>query len=637
MQRKVYIDNFIWEEARDLWYQALASGSWASPSETIAVTEARGRLTAQPVRAEYSCPHYPAAAMDGIAVISRCTRGANETSPLELQLNQDYIEVDTGDLIPAPFDAVVMIEEVNYTATGRAEIRAAVAPYQHVRGIGEDVTQSEMLCPALTRIGAYEIGCLLTAGVTRVEVIASPRVMIIPTGTELVESGLRPPKSGEILESNSWMLGALVEEAGATFLRNPLLIDDRELIKQAVTAGLDAADMVIICSGSSAGREDFSAGIVEELGDLIAHGVATRPGKPAILGVIAGKPVLGVPGYPVSAAQVFNLFARPLLLKMQGLTDDGSHTLEAKVARKTASPMGVDEFVLCQVGYLDGDYRAYPLSRGAGVTSNLVRADGYFLIPRGSEGVNVAETVPVKLHHEAKLLKNTLICNGSHDLVIDVLGDIMYRQYGLRIISANTGSMGALAALRRREAHLGGMHLLDPISAKYNTSYLDKYLSDTDCRLLNLVIRQQGLMVAPGNPLEIAGIADLVREDIRFINRQRGAGTRVLLDYLLQKDEITPSQINGYQREEYTHLAVAAAVEAGSADAALGIYASAQALGLDFIPVAEEEYDLCLLPDLWPDTWLEKLLSVIAGDEFKQQVAMLGGYDLSQSGSFKEK
>ncbi|MGE5379683.1 MAG: molybdopterin biosynthesis protein [Methylocystaceae bacterium] len=635
MKRNVYIDNYVWEEARNQWYQALGEAGTILGTEVIKVAEARGRITASPVRAEYSCPHYPAAAMDGIAVVSRKTRGASETSPLVLIETQDYLEVDTGDYVPEPFDAVIMVEEVNYPAEGRAEIRAAVAPYQHIRAIGEDVTHSEMLCPSMTKLGPYEIGCLLTAGVTEVEVMAKPRVIIIPTGTELVDAGTRPPASGEIIESNSWMLGGLVEESGGVFDRYPLLADDRELIKSAVVKAVTKADMVIICSGSSAGREDFSSGIVQELGTLVVHGVATKPGKPAILGVIAGKPVLGVPGYPVSAAQVFNLFARPLLLKMQGIINTSGTELEARVARKTASPMGVDEFVLCQVGWLDGDYRAYPLSRGAGVTSNLVKSDGVFVIPRGSEGVNVGEKVQVKLHRERGLIGKTLVCNGSHDLVIDVLGDIMYRQYGLRIISANTGSMGALAALRRREAHLGGMHLLEPSNGQYNISYVKKYLDETNCQLLNLVIRRQGIMVAPGNPLNISGIGDLKREEVRFINRQRGAGTRVLLDYLLEQEGIEPSQVNGYHREEFTHLAVAAAVEGGSADAALGIYASAQALGLDFIPVAEEDYDLCLLSDLWPDNWLNIMQKVINGNEFKAEVARLGGYDLRLSGSFK--
>lgn len=635
MKRKVYIDNYIWSEARDLWYQTWGElGECGPGTEIIAVTEARGRVAASPVRAVYSCPHYPASAMDGIAVISRKTKGATETNPLMLKENQDYIEVDTGDYIPEPFDAVIMVEEINFTEPGRAEIRAAVAPYQHVRAIGEDVSQSEMLCPALTKLGPYEIGCFLTAGVTSVEVIAQPKVIIIPTGTELIEPGQSPPESGEIVESNSWMLGGLAEQAGAVFERHPLLIDDREQIKAAVKRSVAHADMVIICSGSSAGREDYSAGIVQELGQLVVHGVATKPGKPAILGIIEDKPVLGVPGYPVSAAQVFDLFARPLLLKMQGLIEE-NEVIDAVVTRKTPSPMGVDEFVLCQVGWLDGAYRAYPLSRGAGVTSNLVKADGSFVIARGSEGANIGDPVAVKLHKPRQLLEYTVVCNGSHDLVIDVLGDLLYRQFGLRIISANTGSMGALNALRRREAHMGGIHLLEPATGVYNQSYIDKYLGGANVCLLNLVIRQQGIMVAPGNPLGINSIQDLSREDIRYINRQRGAGTRVLFDYLIQAQNLMPDRINGYGREEYTHLAVAAAIEAGSADAGLGIYASAKALGLDFIPVAEEEYDLCLLPELWPDSWLDKVTAVINSEEFKQQVTALGGYDLRLSGTYK--
>lgn len=636
-KRKVYIDNMVWTDALRLWIEELESlGYFARQSEKVAVEEALGRITANPVYARLSCPHYPAAAMDGIAVRAECTRGASETRPVELVAGKDFVMVDTGDPVPAPFDAVIMIEEVDLTQSDRARIWAPATPYQHIRPIGEDVLKTQALCPSFTEIGPYEIGSFLTAGINEIEVIKKPRVVIIPTGTELIEPGGGKPKTGEIIESNSRMLAAMSAEWGGKAVRYPLLADDYEKIRQAVQRGAEEADLLVVCSGSSAGREDFTAHIIAELGKVTVHGLAIRPGKPAILGVINGKPVLGVPGYPVSAALIFKLFARPLLLRKGGGSDVEAEMIEAAVSRKMASPLGVDEFVLCNVAQMGGRLRAYPLSRGAGVTSSLVKADGYFVIPRGSEGIQAGETVRVNLERNRHLVERTLVAMGSHDLALDFLGDLLLKNYGLRLISSNVGSMGALAALRRGEAHFGGIHLLDPETGNYNTSYTERYLKGNHYLLVNLVIRQQGIMVAPGNPLGLRGIEDLARGGCRFINRQKGAGTRILLDYELSKRGIEPSSIEGYEREEYSHLAVAAAIEEGTADAGLGILASARALGLDFIPVAEEEYDLCILPDLFPDGWLDLLLKAIASDEFRSRVQEFGGYDLRLSGQVIE-
>lgn len=633
MARKVYIDNKPLEEAQTLLSQRLEeAGFFELEAEEIDVVDSLGRITAAPVTALRSSPHYSASAMDGIAVRARDTFGATDTTPVILQRGEQFIEVDTGDNVPREFDAVIMIEEVNFLDDGSAEIIAPAVPWQHIRSVGEDVISSQMIVPSLYRLRAYEIGALLTSGVRKVRVVRQPTVGIIPTGTELVEPGTKDLDPGEIMESNSRMLAALCREWGALPHRYPIIIDDKQLIKRAVLRCADESDIIVVCSGSSAGREDYTAQVVGEVGELLLHGLATKPGKPAIIGVIDGKPIIGVPGYPVSAALVFELLARPVIYRKQGVKVPEKNRVMARVSRKLASTMGVDEFVQVNLGRVGGETIAYPLSRGAGITTSLVRSDGVVRVPRGTEGFEAGEKVEVELNRGPEVIDKTLVAIGSHDLALDWLANILNLNWGIRLSSTNVGSMGGLMSLRRREAHLAGIHLLDTASGEYNVSYVKRYLPGERVRLVNMVKRQQGLLVRKGNPLGIKDIEDLAREGVRFINRQKGAGTRILLDYLLKKAGINTGLINGYEREEFTHLAVAAAIQNDTADVGMGIYASARALELDFIPVAEERYDLCFLKDLVDEEMFQTVMEAIASKDFRCEVEQFGGYDLSLSG-----
>lgn len=619
------------ENARELWMNHLKSIGFTIPlAETISIHNALNRITSQAVYARRSAPHYPAAAMDGIAVRAADTYGATEKSPVYIEAGK-YLEVDTGDYVPDGFDAVIMIEDINFE-DGQARIIQPAVPWQHIRSIGEDMVAQDLLLPSFTRIGPYELGSLITAAVDEVEVVKQPVVAIIPTGTELVDSGNDDMMPGTVVDSNSYMLSGFCRQWGAVPVRHPIVADDRELLKKAVQKMIEQADMLIICSGSSAGREDYTSEIVEELGQLLLHGLAIRPGKPAILGSIQNKPVIGVPGYPISAQLVFNLFARPALFARQGIAEPQETILDCQIARKLPSPMGVDEFVYVNCASLPQGYYAYPLNRGAGVTTSLVKSDGFIRIPRGSEGVQAGETVPVSLHRSRKIIDNTLVCIGSHDLAIDVLADLLQRRYGIRLISSNVGSMGGIMSLRRQETHMAGIHLLDPQTGDYNTSYLGRYLSGVNWKLLTLVKRQQGLIIKPGNPLNIQGLTDLTRPGVRFVNRQKGSGTRVLLDYLLARENLQPDNIYGYSHEEYTHLAVAAAVQNDSCDVGMGVYASARVLGLDFIPLVEEDYELCILPGIMRPEHEECLIDTIKSPEFIERVTSLGGYNMEGSG-----
>ncbi|MEQ8200980.1 MAG: molybdopterin biosynthesis protein [Syntrophomonadaceae bacterium] len=631
MNRNVYIENKPLEEALELFTRHLEDCGWLSLEyEEVDLMQCLGRRTSHPVYARRSHPHYMASAMDGIAVQAFSTYAASEVNPVNLNPDQ-VLMVDTGDYVPPEYDAVIMIEDVNII-DGQYQIIRAAVPWQHIRSVGEDMVEQDMIVPSRTLIGPYELASFKTASVERVSVIRRPVVAIIPTGTELVERGYDDMPPGEIVESNSRMLAALCEQWGGDSLRHDIVIDDKDLIRQAVMEMEPQADMVVICSGSSAGREDYTASIVQELGNLIVHGIATRPGKPAILGTINRKPVIGVPGYPVSAQLIFSLFAQPIIHRRSGGEMPPSETIQCHVARKLPSHPGVDEFVNVNLARISNQVLAYPLNRGAGVTSMLVKSDGVLHIPRGSEGLVAGGPCRITLSRPRSVIENTLVCLGSHDLAIDVLIDILQKDYSIRMISTNVGSMGGIVSLSRGETHCAGIHLLDYESGDYNISYLKKYLNRPKVLLVNLVNRDQGLVVQKGNPLKITGMEDLVRPEVRYINRQKGAGTRLLLDYLLRKHDLDNSQINGYNREEYSHLAVAASIKNNAGDTGMAIYASARVLNLDFIPVETERYDLCILPDLLTDHQLNSLLSAINSDEFKQRMQALGGYHLEQTG-----
>lgn len=617
--------------------------------------QAAGRVTAAAVWARLSAPHYHASAMDGYAVRARETAAAAEARPVRLALpgpaaatQAQY--VDTGDPLPAWADAVIPIENVQRVETlaspsGAVEIRAAVTPWSSVRPMGEDMVATELVLPANHRLRPVDLGALAGSGHGTVSVRRRPRVAVIPTGTELVPAGsaVRP---GDILEYNSLVLAAQVEQWGGQAQRWPIVPDDFNRIRAAVTEAARDHDLVLLNAGSSAGSEDFSAKVVASLGELLVHGVAVRPGHPVILGLLklgsaaAARvvPIIGVPGYPVSAALTGEIFVEPLLARWQGRPPRQPPTLQAVITRKLLSPMGDDEYVRVTVGRVGDRVVATPLSRGAGVISSLVRADGIVVVPRHHEGLNAGDPVTVRLYRAPDEIERTLVAIGSHDLTLDLLAQFLADAGAaspggaVRLASANVGSLGGLVALRRGEAHLAGSHLLDPDTGEYNLSYIQRYLPDTPVVLVRLVGRDQGLIVPPGNPRRLRTLADLAQPGLAFVNRQRGAGTRVLLDFEIGKIGLAPAEIQGYEREEYTHLAVAAAVASGVADCGLGIAAAARALNLDFVPLFKERYDLVIPARYYDSPLLRPLLDLLHEPRFRAEVAALPGYEVSGMG-----
>jgi putative molybdopterin biosynthesis protein len=598
------------------------------PVVRVRLEDAAGRVTAEPVWATRSSPAFDAAGMDGIAVRSADTLGASETTPVFLQPD-GYDVVDTGDPMPGGRDAVVMREHVHYVGAD-AELRAAVPPYQHVRSIGEDVSATELLLPEGHRLRAVDLAAAAAAGATEVLVRRSPVVAVLPTGDEVRPIGT-PTGPGEILDTNSLMLAAQAREAGCVARRLPIQPDDPAGLASAVRAAVADCDLLIIVAGSSAGRDDYTARIVAELGTLAVHGVAVRPGHPVVLGVVDGTPVLGAPGYPVSAALTFDIFAEPLLAELEGVVPRRRPVTRARLARKLASPLGMDDWVRVRLGVVGGTTVASPLPRGAGVLTSLVRADGLLVVPAGREGHHAGEEVAVELLRSLAEIERTIVAIGSHDLVLDLAASALRADDpAITLASANVGSLGGLVALRDGLCHLAGSHLLDPVSGEYTLPYLDRILPGRDVSVIRLVHRDQGLIVAAGNPLGLAGIGDLTR--VRYVNRQRGAGTRVLLDHELRRRGIRPDAVDGYAREEPTHLAVAAAVAAGRADAGLGIMAAARAFGLDFLPVTREPYDLVVATEDVDGPLLAPLWALLHSDRFQACVAELGGYHTKEMG-----
>ncbi|MET0135409.1 MAG: molybdopterin biosynthesis protein [Kibdelosporangium sp.] len=621
-------------QALQAWREACAAAGCPARVEVVRVPvgSAVGRVTAEPVWAERSSPAFDSAGMDGIAVRAADTVGAAETTPVLLSA-ESFEVVDTGDPVPPGYDAVIMREHVHRTTDGQAELRAAVPPYQHVRSIGEDISATELLLPEGHRLRPVDVAACAAAGVVELAVRRQPVVVIIPTGDEIrpVGTDLAP---GEILDTNSMMLAAQAREAGCEAHVTGIVADDPDLITAALRDAATEADLVILIAGSSAGRDDYTARVVAAAGTLAVHGVAVRPGHPVVLGTVTGgAPVLGAPGYPVSASLTFDIFAVPLLASLEGAAPRERPSTTAKLARKLASSIGSDDWVRVRLGRVEGEIVATPLPRGAGVLTSLVRADGLLVVPAGVEGHHAGEQVRVELLRGLGEIGRTIVAIGSHDLVLDVAASSLRAiDPLLTLASSNVGSLGGLVALRDGLCHLAGSHLLDPATGEYTLPYVNRLLNGIDVAVVRLVHRDQGLLVARGNPLELHGIEDLTRSGVRYVNRQRGAGTRALLDHELSQRGIDPAQVSGYSREEHTHLAVAAAIAAGRVDTGMGILAAARAFGLDFIPVAREPYDLVLRTTMLDDELLAPLWTLLDSPDFRNGVEKLGGYSCAETG-----
>ena len=625
------------EEAQQLFMSEFKS--YRTDEEEINSRETDGRVTSRPVIARLSSPFFHAAAMDGLAVEAKDTFGAADDAPLTLHLaHEQAVPINTGHPLPDGKDAVIMIENAVLSEDQqKATIRAPIYPWQNVRKVGEDIVATELLFPSNHRLSPPDIGALLTAGCPKAMVRMKPKIVLHPTGTELVnneEPGQTPPP-GKTIESNSAVLAALAARAGALAHVSPIIKDDYETIKKQILETVRSdVDIVVINAGSSAGSADYTAQVIEELGRVLVHGVTIMPGKPTILGEIEGKPVVGNPGYPVSALISFEQFVVPLLEHMQGLDHAEPRVIQATLAKNIPSRSGMEEFRRMITGKLGEQFVCIPLKKGAGAITTITRANSILRIPSSSEGEARGSTVRLELLRPLEQIEKTILCTGSHDLTLDLLHDLLKKSDpAYPLASTHVGSLGGIIAIRENMTHIAGTHLLDPETGEYNLSYIKQYLTGMDVALVTLTHRQQGFMVRPGNPKNIKGVNNLLREDITLVNRQAGSGTRVLLDYELDRAGLDSDAIKGYEFKEYTHMSVAVAVMSGKADAGLGIMAAARALQLDFIPVTEERYDILIPREYLASKSIQQLLNCIHSSQFKEAVEQMGGYSTRETGN----
>jgi putative molybdopterin biosynthesis protein len=621
-------------EARQIFLSRFADRPL--PTEVIPVRQALGRRAAKPVIAARSVPAYHGAAVDGVAVAAAATFGALPESAIRLEAGTGAIAVNTGDPLPAGTDAVVMVEMIA-EAGGHFEIREPVYPWQNVRKAGEDIVRGEILIPARHLIRPFDQSAVLAAGILDVEVVRRPRVLIVPTGNEIIrpEDAPEPMPPGAILEVNGQMLASMATECGGDAVIGQIVPDNANRIREAVQSGVDAGyDLLLIIAGSSAGSRDHTPTVLSEAGELLVHGVMMMPGKPTLLAAVQGVPVVGVPGFPVSAMIAFREFVRPLLYALQGVQDPGAESVPAVLGRKVPSKPGQEEHVRMILGKVGERVVAVPVGGGAGALMSVVRSGGILRIPPEVSGCSEGEVRRIDLLVRPESIDQRLIAIGSHDLTVDLLRSLIQETSGGRVTisSTNVGSMGGLLAVDKRIAHFAGCHLLDPETGEYNTPYITRFVTNTPVTVITVVHRWQGLMVPEGNPKQIKSIRDLARPDITFVNRQAGSGTRVLLDYELSRAQIAPDSINGYRSEEYTHMNIAMAVASGCADTGLGILAAARALDLDFIPVTRERYDFVVPRELMEGENVRALLDLLQSAAFRQQVCAMGGYEVEETG-----
>ena len=617
------------------------------PPETVRLDRALGRVLARDILADQFVPGFCRSTVDGYALRGADTFGCSESIPallaqvgaVEMGREPTFsldpgqcAAIPTGGALPKGADAVQMVEHTEDFGGGEIGIYKSVPPGANLIFKGDDVKPGDRVLEQGRRLEPQDIGALAALGVTAAPVVPRLRIGLLSTGDELVPPETAPGP-GQVRDVNGPLVAALVAQAGAEPVWYGIVPDREEVLRQTVERALEQCDGVVLSGGSSVGEKDAACRVLASLGEVLCHGLAIRPGKPAILGRRGPVPVLGVPGYPVSGILVLEFLLRPLIEGWTGKKAPAREQAEAVLARRVVSGLKYREFVRVRLGQVGDRLVASPLARGAGVVSSFLKADGILDVPQGQEGIEAGETVTVSLLRPREELEHTLVMMGSHDPLLDEVADLLHQSHPeLYMSSTHVGSMGGIMALRRGEAHGAGCHLLNEADGSYNTAYLEKYFPNGGVYQVECVGRTQGLMVAKGNPLNIKGFGDIARPGLRYVNRQKGSGTRILADYLCRKEGVDQATVYGYDREELTHTSVAAQIAAGTADAGMGILSAARLYDLEFLPVCVEQYDL-LIPDFaWDTPVVKALLEVLAGPAFRARLKKLGGYTMDRPG-----
>lgn len=592
--------------------------SFAAPDrlERIPIIQAVGRVVAVPLYAKYSVPEASLAAMDGIAVRSADTHGASDQAPVILE---QFLRVNTGNIVPPRFDAVIMIEDT-WECKDRFQVRKSASPNQHIRPAGEDIREHQLVLPAGHQIRPFDIGALATYGITHVEV-RSVRVGIIPTGSELVPLGVRPVP-GQVVESNSVMAQVYLGSMGAQCTRYPITRDEPDLIAKTLENAVRDNDLVLISAGSSAGTRDFTASVIRSLGELLFHGVSIRPGKPVMLGRIDGKPVIGLPGYPLAAQTILREFAAPLL-ETWGFPPVRLNQVTATLSRALTSDPGFDDFVPVYAGRVGTTCWGVPHSRGSGVQMATVKANGYIHVPGPVEGYETGSRVEVFLTTDPAVIDRTLLLSGTLDPGLEDLAMLVHER-GLFLHATRSGNIGALLTLNNMACHAAPMSLPSyPLLGKWPV--LLQNMPREGLVFVHIAAVEVGIVSRDGLDIKDTGT-------VRWINSRKDTASRFLSDTITSSQDRTPLQIKEYPREAGGPAEVVSAIGNETADAGICPASIAAAAGLRFTPLGQEQFGLAIHPQMLSDPGIGTLVSVIRTPEFRQVLAKYPGYGSSHTG-----
>jgi putative molybdopterin biosynthesis protein len=605
--------------------------------ELVQLASALGRVLARDVVAAIDVPGFDRANVDGFAVQAQDTFGAIEESPRALRLNNEVLApgivpavpvisgrataIATGGMLPRGADAVLMVEysELAGSADGRlVEVRRPLTGGENVSYASTDIARGETVLRAGQRLTSREIGVLAAIGLVECAVFRRPRVAIFSTGNEIVAPGesLRP---GAVYDSNAAIIGAAVEELGGIAVHLGVISDDEQALGAALARGLES-DVVVFSGGTSKGAGDVSYRVVHRLRDpgVVAHGVALKPGKPICLAVSGGKPVVVLPGFPTSAIFTFHEFLAPVIRAFAGLPPERRHAVPATLPMRVNSERGRTEYLL--VGLVQGDQGllAYPMGKGSGSVTTFSGADGFITIDQQTEILDPGSAVDVTLLGP-QLEPADLVIIGSHCVGLDLLVGKLMRQ-GIRTKLMIVGSMGGLAAARRGECDIAGVHLMDPATGEYNRPMLGDSLT-----LVAGYGRMQGFLYRRGNArfegksLEAALAAALEDEACVMVNRNAGSGTRILIDRYLGTRR--PA---GYGTQTKSHNAVAVAITQQRADWGIAIDTVARQYGLGFIPIQEEKYDFIVPTARLDRPAVRAFRHLLSDPEVRDELAALG-------------
>jgi len=613
-------------------------------SENAPVDKSLRRVLSEDIVSMIDVPSFDRATMDGFAVVAEDTFSAQEDKPVKLKIvgkveagdepeievrRGEAAEIATGAPMPKGADAVVMVEQTDQK-DDVVSIFKAVAPGENVMSAGTDIMAGEAVLRSGQEITSREIGLLAALGKSRVNVYRKPRIAIISTGNELIPAG-QQLEYGKIYDINSKTLAGAILESGCEPVPLGICSDDTEEMKTKIQQALVVADAIVTSGSTSAGAGDILYRIIGEFGGpgIVVHGLSVKPGKPLIVAVIEGKPLFGLPGYPTSALMIFNLIVKPNISKMAGRAAESATWLEGKVASKIFSAKGRREFLPVHIVKDEaGKNLVYPVLSGSGAITSLALADGFIDIPQNQEFIEEEENVRVELF-SLMFQATDLVFIGSHCIGLDILFSCLRRRtptLSFKII--NTGSIGGLQAVKRGEADVAGVHLLDESTGEYNLPFLHQYGMAETATLIRGYNREQGFIVPKGNPKRIKSFEDLLRDDISFINRNLGSGTRLLIDLNLRKvaeakgldlSQVT-NRIRGYRIEARSHSAVALAILNGKGDVGFGIRTAAEIYGLDFIKYANEKYDFLVPKRRLGRNPVKQLVSELRSIEFRSEL-----------------